>query len=804
MQARSIPRSPSRRPSLAAFAGACVLGITAFHAAAQDARQPNPSPAAKPPPRQGAAADASRLLILQIVLNGSLRPEPVYAIRAPDGSILVEEAALERWRVRRLWTSTVEHDGARFVDVARLANAKVRLDERTQTLHVSLPPSAFDAETVSFSGTQVPVARPPDWGGFFNYTAFGYRDQRESYLSGLFEVGAFGPYGVGLGSFSANTPVESDATSGRAVRLDTTWRYDDPARLRTLVVGDSVSTAGSWGRSVRFGGFQYGTNFATQPGFVTYPLQAVAGTATLPSTVDIFVNNVRVGGQRIDAGPFTITQIPTITGAGDVQLVVRDLFGQQQVISQPFYASTALLREGLDDFQVQFGSVRENYAIRSFDYSGWIGAATWRRGITNRLTLEAHAEGDNSARAAGLTGNWLAGDIGVITVGGAASNGDAGSGALLLLGFDRSTRQYGFGVRSVWATEDFRVAGGAPLPPGPIARVSVATASVNLVQYGTLGVAWAAQRYRGSPGLDTVTASYSVPLWRFAYFTVSVSRTFATQDQTTVSAGISIPLGEATASALGQSTHAGSRSSSFGTIQLQKGLPIGEGYGYRLYADTEERYEAGAAYAGPYGRYQVEAASAKGNDAVRGTVAGGIGLVGGTVFASQPLTDSFAVVRTGGIRDVRVLQENNLAALTDAQGEVILTRLPPYTPTRLSIDPRTVPIGASLDADRRTIVPYFRSGTVVDFPVRVERSVVLVLLLEDGKPVPAGAVARIAGRAMSFPVGLGGRVFLTDVGEGATVRVTWRGTSCDVDFKVGATTDPVPEIGPLVCAGVPR
>ena len=779
-----------------------MLGIAACSATAQDARQS--LPADKSSEQRASGPSSPQLLVLQAVVNGELRPNPVYAVRAPDGTILVEEAALARWRVKPAWASTVEHDGARFVDVSKLPGARVSLDERTQTLDIALPPDAFQGETVALSALQTPVARPPDWGGFFNYTAFGYHDQHDSYLSGLFELGTFGPYGVGLASFSANTPISGDTTSGRALRLDTTWRYDDPAALRTLVVGDSVSTAGSWGQAVRFGGIQYGTNFATQPGFVTYPLKAVGGTATLPSTVDVFVNNVRVGEQRVDSGPFSITQIPTITGAGDVQLVVRDIFGQQQMISQPFYASNNLLREGLDDFQIQFGAVRQDYGIRSFDYGGWIGAGTWRRGITDRLTLEAHAEGDTYARAAGVAGNWLAGDLGVITLGTAASTGDAGTGALALAGFDRNTRRYGFGVRSFWATEDFRVAGGAPRPPGSLARLSVATASVNLLQYGSASIAWAAQRYHGREGFDTVTGSYSVPLGRLAYFTVSVARTFATQDQTSVSAGISIPLGEATASVTGQSTRAGNRSSSFGAVQVQKGLPIGEGYGYRLYADSDQRYEAGAAYAGPYGRYQIDAASADGDEAVRGTIAGGVGLVGGRVFAAQPLDQSFAVVRVGGIKDVRVLQENNLAALTDEKGDIILTRLPPYTPTRLSIDPRTVPIGASLDADHQTLVPYFRSGMLVDFPVRIERSVVLTLVLEDGQPMPAGAVARIRGRAASFPVGFDGRVFLTDVGEGVTVQATWRGASCDIEVRVGETTDPVPEIGPLVCKGVPR
>ena len=51
-----------------------------------------------------------------------------------------------------------------------------------------------------------------------------------------------------------------------------------------------ISAAGAWGRSVRFGGIQFGTNFSTQPTLVTTPLLFAQGEAIVPSTVDVFVN----------------------------------------------------------------------------------------------------------------------------------------------------------------------------------------------------------------------------------------------------------------------------------------------------------------------------------------------------------------------------------------------------------------------------------------------------------------------------------------------------------------------------------
>ena len=193
---------------------------------------------------------------------------------------------------------------------------------------------------------------PPPWSAFANYDLFGYTSQGTQYGSGLFEIGTSGPYGSGVATVLANSTQFAGGTTGRAVLLDADWRYDDPAGPRTLILGSAISPSGAWGRALRFAGVQYGTNFTLRPDLITYPLPAFPGTAVVPSTVDVLVNGSRIGAQQVPPGPFTINNVPVVTGAGDVQLVVRDAFGQQQVITQPFYTSRQLLKPGLDDFSL--------------------------------------------------------------------------------------------------------------------------------------------------------------------------------------------------------------------------------------------------------------------------------------------------------------------------------------------------------------------------------------------------------------------------------------------------------------------
>jgi outer membrane usher protein len=161
-----------------------------------------------------------------------------------------------------------------------------------------------------------------------------------------------------------------------------------------------------------FAGLQYATNFGTQPGFITYPLNSLSGQTALPSVVNVYVNNVLTATARVPQGPFTLNNLPSINGRGEIRLMVRDLLGREQAIVQSLYGSTLLLRPGLNDFSFQAGTLRENYGITSNDYGRGFASGVWRRGVTAELTTETGMESARGRRAVGLGTTWLAGGYG--------------------------------------------------------------------------------------------------------------------------------------------------------------------------------------------------------------------------------------------------------------------------------------------------------------------------------------------------------------------------------------------------------
>ncbi len=608
---------------------------------------------------------------------------------------------------------------------------------------------------------------------------------------------AFGRWGT------ATTTAVASTVAGKtdAKRLESTWTYAMPDRLATVRAGDTVSRAGAWGNAVRYGGVQYATDFATQPNLVLTPGQFVAGQATIPSTVEVFVNNALVTQQAVKPGPFDITNIPPITGPGNVTLVIRDELGREQVITRPFYASPVLLRAGLTDFSYDLGFVRENLGIASNDYGPWIASGTYRRGISDRWTGEVRAEAQARLANAGIASDVLIDDFGVFSASAAGGRNPLFGGGRVSLGFDRQSPGLSFTVQGAWASPHFRLVGDTDSQL-VVERQLLASAGYTFGRYGTLSVAYVARSYHEQPSTTIGSLGYSFNLDRWGYFGVSVSRVRAEDRSTQVNATWTLPLGTSTSAALSidrvRSTAPGADRDER-TLSIQRNLPLGEGFGYRLRASDQGPRQAEIDYQNRYGTYSAEVAQAQGQTGERVSASGGVGFIGGNMFLSRTINDSFGLVRLPGYPDVRVYSENQEIGRTDAAGELVVPRLLPYQKNTVRIEQGDLPFDAEFDVLAHDAVPYARSGVVVEFAVRPARGALIKIMQDDGAPVPAGAQVRVEGQVGAFPVALNGDAYLTGLSARNRAVATWLDHECAFEFDYPQTGDPQPRLGPFVC-----
>ena len=737
-------------------------------------------------------------VLLDVSINQQ-RKDTVLLLRS-EGRVFAGAEDLRRWRMRLPDTNPLTLYGEDFYALDALEGLTYRLDESTQTLAMQVPPGLFDATRLAGKEAKFSAPTPASLGGFFNYDVTANHTQGQTKTNGLLELGGFGSWGT------AQTRILALDLGGQAsaIRLDTTWTRDQPMQLASLRFGDAISGTSSWGGAVRFGGAQWATNFSVQPGFVTFPLPGISGEAALPSTVDLYVDSALRMRRQVPSGPFSIEDLPVPNGRGDARLVVRDILGREQIITQPFNTNSQLLKQGLHDYSYEVGFVRRNFGIDSNNYGRPVVVGTHRLGLTEQFTGEVHGELLGNQQTVGLGGVLTLPSAGVLSGSFAASHSDKGVGGLLGLGFRGQSRSFSFGVNTQIASQRFVKLG---MQPEELAPRQISQAFVNLAttDYGAFSARYTQQAFYDQEDKTIVSGSYAMEVGSLGNLRMSVMRFLSGEANTVFSLNFSMRLGNRTNANISTSGKSGREQAQ---LQLGRSVPAGSGVGYRLVAgagDSDVR-QAELNLQNQVGIYTLGASQASGQTAFRGSANGGVAFLGGNTFLSRRITDSFAVVQVPGYSGVGVYADNQLVARTDANGSALLPRLRPYQKNTVRIEQADLPLDAQIDAVQLDAVPYFRSGLLLKFPVKRSRGALLTVVLENGDPLPAGAQAQIIGDNVEqnevFPTGLRGEVYLTGLAVSNRLRVTWREQSCEFVLPFPESTDPLPHLGTYICTGV--
>jgi outer membrane usher protein len=742
-------------------------------------------------------AEAPRALqpaLLEISINSQATGQPAIALRGPNGEIYLPAALLSEWHLRLNGLTPIDFDGTSYVLLSNLPGVTLSLNEESQSLALIVEPARLEPTVISY--------RPPDpgpmtetgFGGFLNYQLLAEASGGGARISGTLEAGIFSPHGFGTSSFLGRASTEGT----RFTRLDTSWTIDDAERMRSLRLGDSISRGGVGGGPLRFGGVQFARNFAVQPGYVTIPMPSFGGSAALPSVVDIYVNDILLGRREIRPGPFQLHDVPVVTGNGEVQLVVRDLLGRETVTREAYYAAPILLRQGLHDYSYEAGFLRRGFGRQSNAYGALFVSGTHRLGLSDHVTGEAHFEATRQVQAAGVSASILIPSVGLLSAGAAASRSPLGEGGLLSLSFERRSRSLSIGAAAEFTSDEFTTIGSLPGRARPAATVQ-AFAGVPL-PFGSLGASYIWRDLREGPDVEFVSANASIRLGRSATVNIAGRYALGPLPETAVEIFLTVPLGPSTYANAGLAYRNGDPSIS-GTIQ--RNLPAGEGIGYRLRADAGlfNRVEGRLDVQTQFGAYDMSVTWTDGATGVRFVAEGAIGVVGGRVFASRRLTQSFAVVRVGDFENVRVYADNQLVGQTNRNGVAIIPRLRPYERNLLRIEIADLPMDTRLTDQQRSVRPANRSGVVVDFGASRSRDALINVRLENGEPLPAGATLHLEPGGEDFVSAPGGDVYLSGLQASNVVIARYAGGTCQFPLALEGTEDPQPRLGGFACVG---
>jgi outer membrane usher protein len=783
------------------------------------------------------AAPNQKNLQLEVVINNIPANSIGSFVLFDDGRIAANQSELDE-----LGLKTDQHREANeLVPLDDLPAVQYRYDEHTQKIFITVDDTRRKVREYDFKNNSSGYPRAQaGYGTVLNYNLLSatgnFYDPRPFSFNGAsltLDGRAFSPYGALNQSAIFLTPQNGRA---EALRLDTTYRYSDQDSLITYRVGDAITGGLPWTRPIRIGGIQAQRNFSLRPDLITAPLPALGGSAAVPSTVDVYVNNIKTFSQDVGSGPFSLTNVPMVSGGGDARIVIRDASGHETITTMPFYSSPSMLAPGLISFSLESGLPRMAYGTVADTYVDVpIVAGTLRGGIFDGLTLETHVEFGDGLINAGAGAVATTGNFGVVSV---AISGSRLAGSAGLQGFlSYETKLFGLSINAslqhtLGSYDDLAsaTARNQPIlpvglqnsfnffpyttptgitnptskqlwfdarPPLEFDRITVG-APLPFDTKASLSASFIHLRDTIGNNSNILTASWSRALPNNATVYATAFTDIGGQRNSGIFVGLSVPIGGSASASVSVSSGRGGTTVNADAVQPLDLKPGSVGWILRDSEGANANRQASLSYRSEFARIQAGAIQSARNAGGLLEIEGAVATMGGGMFFANRIDDAFAVV-SAGAPGVPVFHDNRPIGVTNAQGLILIPSLRSYDKNKITIDPSNLPVDADIGTTRDVVAPADFSGVLVDFRVRTDTSSALVVFAQpDGSYVAAGSSGK-SDRGEEFIIGYDGQAFMKNLAPHNAVEIETSKGACRAQFSYSPRAGVQVLISPVVC-----
>ncbi|GGP23153.1 fimbria/pilus outer membrane usher protein [Silvimonas iriomotensis] len=756
-----------------------------------------------PPAPRALAAPADTALYLELVIN-KLPEGRVVPVENRDGHFYVALGDLSGLHLPGgIRFDVVE--GRAAVDT--IPGVRVIYQQSSQQLLIDVPPDWLPAQNV---GPAVPSVHAParaSPGLLFNYDVYANKPQiGAGGVSAWHEFRAFDDEGVfsSTGTYHRSFAGQAQSADGYT-RYDTTLTHSDEDTMMTWQAGDVVTNSLPWTSAVRLGGGQVARDFSIRPDVITYPLPRFAGETAVPTSVDLFINGYKSSSAQLQPGPFALTNVPYINGAGEAVVVTTDALGRQVSTTIPFYVATTLLRPGETDFSVAAGKLRMDYGLKSFSYGDAAGSGTIRVGVTNNLTLEGHAEAAPSFAMAGGGVALKLDQAGVINFSASGSHLNSHNGNQMSASYQFSNRRFSFNALYIGRSINYGDLSAYDIKLGSFSRASTqVTANVSLDRFGNAGAGYFDVKSSDGSRTRLVNLSWSLGLWGSSSIYLSLNRDL-TEKTWSGAAQLVVPLdnwGTVTAG-MQHVPDAGNQEQ----VNYSRAVPAEGGFGWTL---NESRSTSAPAYhqadltwRNRYTQLQGGAYGNSGNYTRWGEATGAVVVMDSDLFLTNRVNESFVLVSTDGQPNLPVHYENQYVGSTDSNGHLLVPWTTSWYPAHYDIDPLNLPPDYDTPTVEQRVAVRAGSGYLLEFQVRHIVAAIITLVDGQGHPLPIGTrVTLLEGSAVNRVafVGWDGKAYFDDLQTDNRVRVELPDDRfCELSFKADTRLSQAAVVGPLVC-----
>jgi len=780
---------------------------------------------------------ASETIIVNVFLNQVPKGE-LFVNLADDGDFFIKTSDLQSIGLIGPFPQPVTIEGELYVSLRSFPGITFAYDEKKLSLEVTAAPKLLPKQVLDFAPQEpLKVYYPKDSSSFLNY--------RLDYLAGdsfTFEgFNCTNELGVRIGDFlflSDSLFTDSQDTS-RFIRLSSRLIYDRRPDMQRITLGDFTATSGNLGTDLILGGVSFSKVYRINPYFINRPTAGLSGLVPLPSDLEVYLNGSRIRTERLAPGEFELRNITGYGGASDVQVIVRDPFGREQLIDYPFYFTDITLKKGLHEYSYNLGAIREDYGVVGNSYGKLAFSGFHNYGFTDFLTLGLRGEWAGSVFNLGSQASFLIPTAGTVTASLSGSyDGKSSSGVAGLLGWsfrgenDVSARLFVKGVSRDYATIDPEV---STMKTEYEADAGIGYSNRLL---GSLNLDFASYRTYQGEATRTVTASYSRNLTNNINLNASFRRKLAPTAENEFYIGINYYPGRQVNLA---ANYRRSGDTNTETLVLQKNQPIGEGVGFNVAVERTDAESYGVTrvnpslrYNAPHGVYGVDYTwydtTSGSSEYSRFSASGAIAYLGGTVGLIRPVSDSFALVKVGDVAGVGVNLNNQIMARTGSSGTAFIPDLNSFNYNQVSVTDKDIPMDYLLSAKLKYVSPPFRSGSCVIFDAPKVQAVTGTISARIGnemKPLEYDEVSvAVDGRPVTLQTGSGGEFYLDNYSLGGangpdiqdlgcaaldqagtsffkpgtyTAVVNHGGRACTFSFEIPRTYEMILELGQVTC-----
>lgn len=752
-------------------------------------------------------AEGGQMAILRILFNHEEKGE-FFVFVTEDGDFLVRIEDLKKIGVTEIRGKVSILEGEGYISLRSMEGVKTVFDEKKLALELTADPRLLGKKILNLRfPRQTKVYYPRDMGGFLNYNLTYYAGDSLKYDRTLL-TNQLGFRWWDLLLFSDSSYTQRKGEGAKFVRLMSNLTYDRREDLKRLILGDFFASSGELGSTVNMGGVSFSKNYRIDPYFITFPEINFSGMASLPSEIEIYRDGTLIRKEKVSPGGFELRDIPTYVGSGLIEIILKDPFGREERIRLPYYFSDTLLKKGFQEYSYNTGFLREDFGTVSNRYRNFVFLGSHRYGISDSLTAGIRAEASNKIYNLGLFSTFLIPwQLGIIHASVAWSDsegrrdGIGGSVNYVYLGRNLScnfrlscfSRDYSNIVLD--ATKErikYEVSAGASYFSSLLGSLSLGASTT--------------KRYVGNDA-KSILAGYSRKITnRF-----NLMATFKRDLESNVSeflVGLNYYFKHGiTASSSYQKADRVSRE----RIQVMKSLPVGEGFGGRASFEANQvepkdfnHYHLQLQYNAPYGQYMGEFSSTNRVETYSLTAAGGITFIRDALNITRPVQDSFAVVKVGDLKGVRVYLNNQEIGRTDRSGKALIPNLGSYYENQISINDRDIPIEYQISDVLRYVSPPLRSGSYIEFSAKKIQGFFGRLMLKVGEEVKPLEYIEFKllseGETLLFPTGKGGEFYLENMNPGKYKgEFIYLDKSHFFDIVIPRSEDLLVDLGEIIC-----